>query len=934
MADNMGKFEKAVNYLNTALDIAQTNGNPALRVAALSALGDTYAKTADRAKAIDYCSRALEIGTQAENRLMAAESYSCLGLTHYFSGATDKAIEFYSKALSAWNSVGDRRNEARSLVYLGHSYSDLGVADEAAQYDRRALELFRLTGDKRGQAECLVSLANVTSKLGNKQSALTLLYEARALITGSGDAMSEGSLLIAIAIAHLGLGDDTGALDFFKLARTKFHQLGLLKGEAIALRYIGEIYYAASDFREAFADLTEALKIDQSLSDKRLEAYTRRNLGLVREALHDTEGALDEFNQALELNRAVSDRWQEAYTLASIGHVYESLGEFIRASDFYEKALIISRDTKDSFGELATLYRIAHCYRSQGRLDEAFQEMKFALAIIERLRATVASSALRSLYFATVRDYYDLQIDVLMRRYQRTKSDVLATQSFELSERAHARTLLDSIGEERLAASEAADPVFAEREKSLGALLDSRENRYTLLLSQSPGSSEVAALGDEVGKLTAEYEQIQAQIRLKDPRYASLTKPEPLTLEEIQRELANEDTLILEYSLGDENSYLWAVSENDFQSYVLPGRTVVDDKVRRIRDLMLARIPREGEKPAGYQARVRTAEARYGLEAKELSEILLGPVAAKLGNRRVAIVAEGSLQYLPFAALPDPNKSDPNVPLILDHEIVNLPSASTLALLRREKSTRKTPDRTIAVFADPVFNKNDSRLHRATTTAAVPKVISPMTNAAQVPLRGETGFANVPRLVSTRQEAEAITAMVPSESRMVALDFNATRAAAMDPELSRYRIVHFATHGIANDEHAEQSGLLLSLVDAKGTPQNGFLRLRDIYGMNLSADLVVLSACNTALGKDVKGEGLVGMVRGFMYSGTPRVLASLWTVDDAATAELMKEFYAQLLITGLKPSAALRKAQLVQMQKKSRQSPYYWAGFQLQGEWN
>ena len=176
--------------------------------------------------------------------------------------------------------------------------------------------------------------------------------------------------------------------------------------------------------------------------------------------------------------------------------------------------------------------------------------------------------------------------------------------------------------------------------------------------------------------------------------------------------------------------------------------------------------------------------------------------------------------------------------------------------------------------------------------------------------------------------------MAPADRRMAALGFKATKTAAMSPDLRRYGIVHFATHTILNDDHPDLSSLVLSLVDETGRPQNGFLRLRDMYNLQLAAELVVLSACDTGIGKEIKGEGFMSMVRGFMYSGTPRVLASLWKIDDEATTELMKEFYKNLLQAGLTPAAALRQAQITQMQKKSRQSPYYWAGFQLQGEWN
>jgi len=362
--------------------------------------------------------------------------------------------------------------------------------------------------------------------------------------------------------------------------------------------------------------------------------------------------------------------------------------------------------------------------------------------------------------------------------------------------------------------------------------------------------------------------------------------------------------------------------------------------LRDVRDLMVARVPVPGEKPADYQGRVRSAEARYSQESARLSQILLGPVANQLGTHRLAIVAEGILQYVPFAALPTPGSGQNQTPLISNHEIVNLPSASTLAVLRNENSFRKLPDRTIAVFADPVFEASDPRVARprpALVRARIGSQPAPTVSGNSLPqlFRSSTvGGFNVPRLPFTRQEAETILSFVPEDGRLGVFDFNASRSTAMSPELARYRIVHFATHGILNDDQPELSGLVFSLVDKDGNPQKGLLRLRDIYSLKLSAELVVLSACDTALGKDVKGEGLIGMVRGFMYSGTPRVLASLWKVDDEATAELMKEFYKHLLQEGMTPAAALRQAQITQMQKKSRQSPYYWAGFQLQGEWN
>jgi CHAT domain-containing protein len=195
------------------------------------------------------------------------------------------------------------------------------------------------------------------------------------------------------------------------------------------------------------------------------------------------------------------------------------------------------------------------------------------------------------------------------------------------------------------------------------------------------------------------------------------------------------------------------------------------------------------------------------------------------------------------------------------------------------------------------------------------------------------GIGNLRRLRFSRQEAEEIVRLAADDPNLEAVDFDANRALATSAEMGQYRIVHFATHGLINNEHPELSGIVLSLVDRQGRPQNGFLRLYDLYNLKLSADLVVLSACQTALGKEIKGEGLVGLTRGFMYAGAPRVVASLWQIDDRASAEFMKRFYQAMLGQKLRPAAALRAAQVSMQSDKRWHEPHYWAAFTLQGEW-
>jgi CHAT domain-containing protein len=302
-----------------------------------------------------------------------------------------------------------------------------------------------------------------------------------------------------------------------------------------------------------------------------------------------------------------------------------------------------------------------------------------------------------------------------------------------------------------------------------------------------------------------------------------------------------------------------------------------------------------------------------------------------LQRDRLVVVRYGTLEYLPFAALPSPTGRDgKEQSLAGTHEIANLPAATALAALR---VPRASAPKTIAVFADPVFSREDPRVTSKPQgtdpvkgTAADEKILRQATE--------ESGLVDLRRLRFSRAEAQAIDALVPQTQRLDALDFAANRAAVLGPAIRQYRIVHFATHGLMNGVHPELSGLALSAVNERGEAQDALLQVHDILGLPLKANLVVLSACETALGREIRGEGIIGLTRAFMYAGVPRVVSTLWSVDDRATAELMQQFYAGVLREGLTPAAALRAAQLRLAANPRWSAPYYWAGFILQGDWN
>jgi CHAT domain-containing protein len=417
-------------------------------------------------------------------------------------------------------------------------------------------------------------------------------------------------------------------------------------------------------------------------------------------------------------------------------------------------------------------------------------------------------------------------------------------------------------------------------------------------------------------------------------------------VKEVQQQLLDNNSMLLEYLLGDERSYLWAVTATELYSFELPARVQIEEEVARFRQLLTVNQPVAGETFQQTQARISNTKAQIMDAGESLGKLVIGPVADKLGTKRLLIVPDGALQYIPFQALTLPGTTsavtdlsakhvEERIPLVANHEIVYEPSASVLALVIHENATREQGSGTVAVFANPVFDAEDPRVRRWT-----PSPDSSKNPGDQLEVKeafrdvSVEEIGRIPPLPASREEAEAIFSVIPWHSGLRVDGFDASRAMISGIDWSRYRIVHFATHGFVNYQHPEFSGLVLSLVDEKGNPQDGFLRLADIYNLKLPVDLVVLSACNTGLGKEVKGEGLIGLTRGFMYAGAGGVVASLWKVDDDATAELMKHFYDGMFKKGMTPSGALRDAQLRMLQQQRWQGPYYWAAFVIQGQYN
>ena len=837
------------------------------------------------------------------------------------------------QALAAFRSLGLRRRQADVLDRLGGIHLRLGETEPSRAAYREAADLFRTEGLLRETGNALNGLGRASAAAGEPQEALRRYREALAVLRGHGHRASEASLLNNIGRLHAALGQSQAALEAYEQALAAWQETrsGSEEGKTIANRgrlyaELGEPRRALDDFhralplleragsrreaagvradlavelgktgraREGLAQLRQALPVQRELGDRRGEAVTRNALGWLHETLGEKEPARRAYVRALAVFRSLGDHASEAAALTNLGRLYGERGDPAAAIEAFGRALPLFAAAGSRDGEAVAIYGLARTRLRQGDLAAALHDSEQALEKVEGLRREAESPGLRTAFFASRQDVYELQIDILMRLDRQDPRGGHAARAFETSERARARSLLDALAEAGAAPRGGASPELLAREAALGRQVNAAERRRQLLAGIDAPPATRAAAEEELRDLLSRSERLRAEVRRAMLGGKAGAEARPATLREIQAGLLDRDTVLLEYALGRERSFLWAVTPQSLDAWELPPRAEVEDAARRVHALL------------SDLAGKTLARGQTGKALADLGDLLLAPVAGRLAGRRLLIAGDGALHYVPFAALPQ----------LAGTEFVGLPSASSLLALRRMAAERGvgTPG-SIAVVADPVFDPADPRLGGRPV---------PVASGNRVPL---------PRLRFSRQEAAAILRRVPAAERFAALDLAASRETVTGGALGRFRILHFATHGVLDAENPELSGIALSMVDRAGRPRDGFLRSHEIYRLSLPADLVVLSGCQTALGREIRGEGLVGLTQSFFHAGARAVLVSLWPVEDRATAELMGRFYGEMLDHGRSPAASLRAAQAALRRERRWEAPYFWAGFVLQGD--
>jgi CHAT domain-containing protein len=834
------------------------------------------------------------------------------------------ALAPLTEALKSYKSGGDMNGIGVTSDALGDLYLQEGQYEVALGYFQSARQAFVANKE-------MVNASLMISKIGETYLLLDNIAEAKAVFAQFGPQASPP--FPTDMVRHK---------TFFAYSRNKL-------GEGRADYLLGQNNTAEADFKDLLAAASIPTARTQEATRLRVAAVT--NLGDVLFRQGDLAAARIRYDEAIQLARRDHRIDLEWAAKAGLGKTLWALSQRAPTTRVQTgrdlRAAHASGQTQESAAKL------------QADAQNAYRE---ALASIERVvEGSIRGHEARTTFLSTTRQVFEeaaalngeMALDAKRNDPTASTGSSLrfTAEGFRTSEQKRARSLLDVLADGHAVISAGVPPDLIKRrsENLANQQLIGAQLTGVSIAGETPKQT-FTELEAELERLAAEFESLENQIKTASPRLNSLVHTRSLTLEEVQRRVLDDETALLEYSLGEQSSYLWVITRQNAAVFKLPAGSTMDQLAMDFRaQLIPPRLQRRNvgiDVPTADQQRglglgtaaPATDTAAFSRASHALYKVALAPAASMIGNRRLVIVADGALNFVPFEALVTTDRGGDYSSLdylIKTNKVSYAPSASVTAAVRDQK---RAGGRNILLVADPVFSANDPRLPTgsAATRAEVTRGLGLDSAVTDVngPATQASGPLRLPRLAGTRIEAEQIGRLAKASGELgdLWLDLGANEDDLKHRDIQSYRVVHLATHGVLDAMRPQFSGLVLSLVGNK-SDDDGFLRTGEVFNLKLGAPLVMLSACESGLGKVKRGEGVIGLSRAFMYAGAPTVGVTLWSVADKPTAELMTDFYERLLGPNPSPSDAIREAQLAMISGKKYSAPFYWAPFVLVGEW-
>ncbi|HEX3085267.1 MAG TPA: CHAT domain-containing tetratricopeptide repeat protein [Pyrinomonadaceae bacterium] len=895
-------------------------------------------------------------------------------------GHADQALPLLESALTGFTSTNNARGIAAAEDALGDLYMIQGQYKVALDHYQKSYQSFVVASGK-DQAGANVA-NNVAGRAGSTASAATETAATSTLDNGF-----NANLMLAK------IGDTNYRLGQMSEASTAYFRMNVSKPESAAAKTtrrlggLGGIGGLMAGGRPS-VDVPVSSAIGLLETAKEVEEYRRSivymtfelGLGRIAFANKDLEAARKHFQNALDAGSGALPVIAKAgQTRRFKAAARTSLGDVALREGRYKDAVKMFTDAADGAKKDERLDLMWPAQRGLGRSlwlqaaqekdnaklrEQALNAYRDALKTIETIReGSLRADESRTTFLATTEDVYDEASSAFAEMALlgtpgsgsalSGKSLDYAAESFRIAEAGRARSLLDMLGEVNAQITEGVPAdLLKKKQDNLDRQQQIAEQLTGIALSGDQ-KQKPSDLENELDKLQTEFDQIENQIRTASPKYAALTAAQPLTLTDVQQKVLDDTTVLLEYQLGADNSYLFAATRSGVSLYKLPRRSDVDKLATDFRAQLIP--PKLQRRIVGIDV---AADQQRGLgivqgpsedlppfvaASNALYKAVVEPAAAIIGDKRILVVADGALNYIPFEALVKNSEGADYASLnylVKTNEVVYAPSASVIAAIRQGSAS--SSGKSMLLVADPVFSADDPRAKGGAAVASSGEtrglglgLESAVNDVVGDPAASSaSGGLHLARLSGTRTEADAISAIAKTGGAQADLwtDLSANEDNVKTRDVSSYRYLHVATHGLLDADRPQFTGVVLSLVGNKSN--DGFLRTDEIFNLKLGSPLVMLSACETGLGKEKRGEGVIGLTRAFMYAGAPTVGVSLWSVADKSTANLMTDFYKRLLgATPQSPGAAMRDAQLAMINGKQYSAPFYWAPFVLVGEW-
>ncbi|MEM9553697.1 MAG: CHAT domain-containing protein [Acidobacteriota bacterium] len=844
-------------------------GEPFLAAVAWREVGSLRLELGLPQKAIEGHERALVLAQRARSAFLEISVLNRLGLACRDLGDLERASFTFERARARARETGSRHGLASALTNLGRLAPDIGDPHAALDHLREALEIWRSLGEVEAQAQTLINQATALGTLDLHEESLNALSEALELATEAGDSYLQASALTGIAWLHYLRGAPESGIERIRQALETYRQLGSRNAEAGVLDRLGTLLAANGEEEAAIEAFQAALRILDEQTNPRDTAAVAANLGCLM----------------------VQETPEEAEYWLNLAAAYHAKTE--------------GGDPKSAANIAFCQARLAH---HRGDLDFAISRVDEALDQVDNLRRRARAVGHRYTPIWLWQDYADLAIDLRLERDAAASAQADLVAAFEILDQARAWSLFEQV------VRRAAQAPIAEPE-SLEARVREKQSRISLLAetrrrlrAQSSTEGRLEEIEATIRSQARELEDLRAERRTSERGAGRLGSPRAVSLVQLQA-LLPDHSAFLAYRLGDHRSDLFVVTPQSVIAHPLASREILESHAERF-----------------YRAveSSRLSQTQWRLLAESLSRYLLPESAIPASVERLFIMADGLLHYVPFGLLASPRRGyeiGSETHLLLDDVALSfVASASVFVALDERRRDHSALTRGLAVFADPVYALDDSRL---ATGDSVP--VQHTTLRGLSPCR--LPDSPLPRLPHSATEAAAVLEMVEGQAWV---GFSAAKKDVLTADLSGRRYVHFATHAFVDEALPELSGLALARYNADGMPLDGDLYLHEIQELDLSAELVVLSGCQTALGKHVRGNGLLGLTHGFFDAGAARLLVSLWSVDDKAASLLLPVFYQELL-TGADSAEALRRAQSWLRNQAAFEDPFYWGPFVVHG---